>query len=292
MDRHPNLRGVGAMLLAVAMFSLMDTGLKLLSPHYPALQVAAMRAFSSLPLVIAFVAWRGAFHTLVRVRWPLHLLRGVLGIGMLSLFAFGLRHLPLAEAYSIFFIAPLLITVLSVPILGERVDSGRWIAVLVGLLGVIVVLRPTGSGMFTLGGLAVLVSAVCYSISAITVRIVGRTDSTESQLFWLMAMVALGAGAMAAPEWVAIRAADSWVLVGIAVFGFLGQLAITEAFRHGEASAIAPLEYSALAWGLGLDWILWRTLPDRFTLVGAAIIIASGVYLVRRERIHLEAEHP
>jgi len=124
------------------------------------------------------------------------------------------------------------------------------------------------------------------------VRIVGRTDSTESQLFWLMAMVALGAGAMAAPEWVAIRAADSWVLVGIAVFGFLGQLAITEAFRHGEASAIAPLEYSALAWGLGLDWILWRTLPDRFTLVGAAIIIASGVYLVRRERIHLEAEHP
>ena len=127
--------------------------------------------------------------TLVRVRWPLHLLRGVLGIGMLSLFAFGLRDLPLAEAYSIFFIAPLLITVLSVPILGERVDSARWIAILVGLLGVIVVLRPTGSGMFTLAGLAVLVSAVCYSISAITVRIVGRTDSTESQLFWLMAMV-------------------------------------------------------------------------------------------------------
>lgn len=292
MTRDSNLRGIGAMLLAVAMFSLMDTGLKLLSPHYPALQVAAMRAFSSLPLVLAYVAWRGAFRTLVRVRWSLHLLRGVLGIGMLSLFAFGLRHLPLAEAYSIFFIAPLLITVLSVPILGERVDSARWIAVLVGLLGVIVVLRPTGSGMFTLSGLAVLVSAVCYSISAITVRIVGRTDSTESQLFWLMAMVAIGAGTMAAPGWVAIRAADSWVLVGIAVFGFLGQLAITEAFRQGEASAIAPLEYSALAWGLGIDWILWRTLPDRYTLIGAAIIIASGVYLVRRERIHLEAEHP
>ena len=292
MNRHHNLRGIGAMLLAVAMFSLMDTGLKLLSPHYPALQVAAMRAFSSLPLVIGYVAWRGAFHTLVRVRWPLHLLRGVLGIAMLSLFTFGLRHLPLAETYSIFFIAPLLITVLSVPFLGERVDSSRWTAVLVGLLGVIVVLRPTGSGMFTLAGLAVLGSAVCYSISAITVRIVGRTDSTESQLFWLMAMVAVGAGAMAAPGWVAIRAVDTWALVGVAVFGFLGQLAITEAFRLGEASAIAPLEYSALAWGLGLDWILWRTLPDAVTLIGAAIIIASGVYLVRRERVHLESEHP
>ena len=292
MNRHQNLRGIGAMLLAVAMFSLMDTGLKLLSPHYPALQVASMRAFSSLPLVIAFVAWRGGFRSLVRVRWPLHLLRGVLGIGMLSLFTFGLRHLPLTEAYSIFFIAPLLITVLSVPFLGERVDSSRWTAVLAGLLWVIVVLRPTGSGMFTLAGLAVLASAVCYSISAITVRIVGRTDSTESQLFWLMAMVAVGAGAMAAPSWIAIRAVDTWVLVGVAIFGFLGQLAITEAFRLGEASAIAPLEYSALAWGLGLDWVLWRTLPDAVTLVGAAIIVASGIYLVRRERVHLEAEHP
>jgi len=292
MTKQTNLRGIGAMLLAVAMFSLMDTGLKLLSPHYPALQVASMRALSSLPLVIAFVAWRRAFHTLWRVRWPLHLLRGALGIAMLSLFAFALRHLPLAEAYSIFFIAPLLITVLSVPFLGERVDSPRWIAIFIGLIGVIVVLRPTGTGMFTLGGLAVLAAALFYSISAITVRIVGRTDSTESQIFWLMAMVGIGAGLMAAPNWTPIRAVDAWVLVGVAGTGFLGQLAITEAFRLGEASAIAPFEYSALAYGLGIDWLIWQTLPDGFTLVGAAIIVASGVYLVRRERVHVESEHP
>ena len=280
------------MLLAVALFSLMDTGLKLLSPHYPAVQVAAMRALSSLPFVVAYVAWRGAFSTLVRVRWPLHFLRGALGIAMLALFTFGLRHLPLAEAYSIFFVAPLLITALSVPFLGERVDSARWTAILVGLLGVIVVLRPSGAGVFTLGGLAVLGAALFYSISAITVRIVGRTDSTESQVFWLMALIGLGAGIMAAPHWTPIRIEDAWVLLGVAVTGFLGQLAITEAFRRGEASAIAPFEYSALAWGLGLDWALWRTLPDAFTLLGAAIIVASGVYLVRREKVHVEAEHP
>jgi drug/metabolite transporter (DMT)-like permease len=292
MKSNTNLRGIGAMLLAVGLFSLMDTGLKILSPHYPALQVASMRALSSLPLVIAYVAWRGAFGSLARVRWPLHVLRGALGIGMLSLFTFGLRHLPLAEAYSIFFVAPLLITVLSVPFLGERVDAARWIAIFVGLFGVIVVLRPTGAGMFTLGGLAVLGAALFYSISAITVRIVSRTDSSESQVFWLMAMVGLGAGVMAAPHWTAIRMEDGWVLLGIAISGFLGQLAITEAFRHGEASAIAPFEYSALAWGLGLDWALWRTLPDSFTLLGAAIIVASGIYLVRREKVHVEAEHP
>jgi drug/metabolite transporter (DMT)-like permease len=287
-----NLRGIAAMLIAAASFSLMDAGLKLLSPHYPALQVAAMRAMASLPLVALYVAWRGALPTLLKIRWPLHLLRGGLGIAMLSLFAFGLRGLPMADAYAIFFVAPLLITALSVPFLGERVERPRWIAIAVGLAGVLVVLRPTGEGMLTLGGLAVLVAALGYAVSAITVRIVARTDSSESQVFWLMTMVALGAGAMAAPDWVGVRLADGWVLLGVAVSGFFGQLAITEAFRHGEASAIAPFEYSALAWALILDWSLWRTLPDGYTLLGAAIIIASGVYLVRHERVHLDAEHP
>jgi drug/metabolite transporter (DMT)-like permease len=292
MNSRKNVRGILGMLLAAALFSLMDTGLKLLSPHYPPLQVAAMRALSSLPLVIAFVAWRGRFHTLLRIRWPLHLLRGALGIGMLALFAFALRQLPLAEAYSIFFVAPLLITMMSGPMLGERVGKARWIAIGVGMLGVLVVLRPTGTGMFTLAGGAVLLAASCYAVSAITVRIVNRTDSLDSQLFWLMAMVALGAGAMALPHWVPVRMEHAWILCGIAVTGFLGQLSITQAFRHGEASAIAPFEYSALAWGLAIDWLLWRTLPDGWMLAGAAIIVGSGIYLVRHEAVHAESEHP
>lgn len=292
MNRRQQLNGIAAMLLAVALFSVMDTGLKLLSAHYPSLQVAALRAMSSLPLVCAYVLWRGAVRSLFRVRWSLHLLRGALGIGMLALFAFGLRHLPLAEAYSIFFVAPLVITALSVPMLGERVGKGRWWAVAVGLFGVLVVLRPTGAGMFTLSGLAILVAAVCYAVSAITVRIVVRTDSVESQLFWLMAMVALGAGALAAPQWVAVRMDDGWILLAVAITGFLGQLAITQAFRFGEASAIAPFEYTALAWGLLIDWSLWNTLPDAWMLVGAGIIVASGVYLVRHEAVHAESEHP
>jgi drug/metabolite transporter (DMT)-like permease len=292
MTPRKNVRGIVAMLLAAALFGLMDTGLKLLSPHYPPLQVAALRAMSSLPLVFAFVASRRALGTLLRVRWPLHLLRGGLGIAMLSLFAYALRHLPLAEAYAIFFVAPLLITLLSGPLLGERVGAARWIAIAVGLAGVLVVLRPTGAGMFTLAGGAVLVAAACYSVSAVTVRIVNRTDSLESQVFWLMVMVGAGASALAYPQWLPVRAADAWVLCGVAVSGFLGQLAITEAFRNGEASAIAPFEYTALAWGLGIDWLLWHTLPDRWMLVGAGIIVASGIYLVRHERVHAESEHP
>ena len=280
------------MLIAVAMFSLMDTAMKLLSSHYPPMQVAALRALSSLPLVCAYVAWRGAFRSIVKVRWPLHLLRGVLGVGMLSLFAFGLKKLSLAEAYSIFFIAPALITALSVLFLKEKVDGARWIAIGVGLAGVMVVLRPDGTGFLTIGGLAVLAAAAAYAVSAIAGRVLSQSDRSEHMVFWLMLLMAIGASILAAPNWVALRVQDFALLCGLAVSGFLGQLAITEAFRSGEASSVAPFEYSALAWGVGLDWVLWRTLPDRYTLLGAAIIIASGVYLIRHERVHVEAEHP
>ncbi len=280
------------MLVAVAMFSLMDTAMKLLANHYPAVQVASLRALSSLPLVCAYMGWRGAFASMLKVRWSLHLLRGVLGVAMLSLFAFGLKRLSLAEAYTVFFIGPTIITVLSVYFLRERVDAARWIAIAVGMLGVLVVLRPSGEGMLTVGGLAVLGAAVCYAVSAVAGRILSRTDRGEHMMFWLMVLMAVGATALAAPGWVPVLGSDLWVLCGLAISGFLGQLAITEAFSSGEASVVAPFEYSALAWGVALDWLLWQALPDRYTLIGAAIIIGSGVYLIRHEKVHTESEHP
>lgn len=290
--RGRKLYSIYAMLLAVFMFALMDTAMKLLAERYPALQVAALRAICSLPLIAAYVAWRGAFTEIFRVRWPMHVLRGVLGILMLALFAFGLKKLSLAEAYSIFFIAPALITALSVLMLKERVDPARWLAIGVGLGGVLVVLRPDGAGFLTIGGLAVLGAASCYAISAITVRVLARSDRSEHTVFWLIVMIAIGAGLLAAPNWVPIPAAEIPLLCGLAVSGFIGQLAITEAFSRGEASSVAPFEYSALAWGVGLDWLLWRALPDGWTLVGASIIIGSGLYLIRHEKDHVEAEHP
>ena len=287
-----NLRSIYAMLIAVFMFSLMDTAMKLLAAHYPAMQVAALRSLSSLPLVCAYVAWRGGFASMLRVRWSLQVLRAVLGIGMLALFAYGLKQLSLAEAYSVFFIAPALITAMSVFFLKETVNLARWIAIVVGLAGVLVVLRPEGGGFLTLGGLAILGSAVCYAISAIAARILARTDSSEQIMFWLMLMMAAGASSLAAPEWVGVDSGHLWLLCGLAVSGFFGQLAITEAFSHGEASVVAPFEYSALAWGIGIDWLMWQTLPDQITLIGAAIIIGSGLYLIRHETAHAEAEHP
>ena len=285
-----NLRSIYAMLIAVSLFSLMDTAMKLLSAHYPAMQVAALRALTSLPLVLGYVGWRGGLGSMLRIRWSFHLLRAALGIAMLALFAYGLQTLSLAEAYTIFFIAPALITALSVLLLKERVNLARWMAIAVGLGGVLVVLRPSGDGVFTLGGLAVLGAAAMYAVSAVSTRILARTDRSEHIVLWLMLLISIGAGALAAPNWVPLRPGDTWVLVALALSGFLGQLAITEAFGAGEASKVAPFEYAALAWGVGFDWLLWQTLPDRYTVLGAAIIIGSGLYLIRHEGVAAQGE--
>lgn len=287
-----NLYSIYAMMLAVFMFALMDTVMKVLSQTYPAIQVAALRSLTSLPLIVVYVGIKVGYGDIFRIRWPLHLLRAVLGIAMLSFFAFGIRKLSLAEAYTIFFIAPAIITALSVWFLKERVDLARWIAIAVGLCGVLVVLRPSGAGFLTIGGLAVLGAAAMYAVSAITVGILARTDRSEHMVFWLMVMMSIGAGLLAAPGWVGMRTGDIPLLLGLALSGFIGQLAITEAFAKGDASSVAPFEYTALAWAVGLDWLLWQTLPDGWTLVGAAIIIGSGMYLIRHEKVHVESDHP
>jgi drug/metabolite transporter (DMT)-like permease len=287
-----HLRGILCMLLAVAAFCVMDASMKTLAPHYPPMQVAALRGLTSLPLVLVWVLVDGGPTQLLRVRWPLHLLRGVLSVIMLVAFVYALKQLPLAEAYSLFFVAPLLITALAVPILGETVGWRRWLAIVVGLCGTIVVLRPTGQGMLSLGGLAVIVSATGYALSAIAVRVLGRTDSTQSMVFWMLAMLSTFALVLAWREWVPLDAAHWKPIAMLGVSGAIGQFGITEAFRRAPASVVAPLEYTALIWGLALDWLVWNTLPDGRMLVGAVVIVACGLYLLRRERAHAEAEHP
>lgn len=283
MSHNDNFRGVLIMLGAVGLLSLMDAGLKVLAPHYPPLQVAALRGAASLPFAFIWVATTVGFRSLAAVRWKLHLLRGILAILMLSLFAYALRGLPLSTAYTLFFVAPLMITALSGPVLDERVGRGRWAAILIGLAGTLIVLRPSPHGVSLLPALAVLGAAAGYAASAVAVRVLARTDSTQSMVFWVLLMLTVGAGALALPGWVEVRTEHIGAIIAVGVCGALGQYAITEAFARGEASVIAPFEYSALGWGLMLDLWLWGVLPDGATLLGAAVIVASGVYLLRQE---------
>jgi drug/metabolite transporter (DMT)-like permease len=272
-----------AMLVAAGAFAFMDAGLKLLTAHYPASQVAALRGWASLPLVLLWALLSGGAAQLVRIRWPLHLLRGVLGVFMMITFAYALKTLSLARAYSLFFIAPLLIALLSSVMLGERVRKPQWVAIVVGFVGVLIVLKPDTAGFGWSGSLAVLGTALCYALTSNLVKIIGRTDSTQSMMFWLTGMMAVGATALALPQWQPVRETDHLVIAGVALTGAIGQWGVTEAFKRAPAASVAPLEYSGLAWVIAIDFAIWSVVPGWRMLAGAAVIIASGLYLLRFE---------
>ncbi len=279
-----NLRGIGFMLLAMAALSVMDAIMKQLTGHYPSLQIATLRGLVSLPFVFAWVYLRErSLATLLRVRWGWHLVRGVLAVLMLTSFIYAIGEMPLSEAYTLFFVSPLIITALSVPLLKEHVGPRRWLAVGLGFGGVLIALRP-GAVAISLSAVAVLIGATCYALNAISVRILGRTDSTAAMSFWFMAMLAVGAGLLALPDWQPVRGVDLGWLLGLGITGALGQLLITEAFKCAPVSVIAPFEYSTLLWGVLLDLLFWGDLPHATVFLGAAVIVGSGLYLIHRER--------
>jgi drug/metabolite transporter (DMT)-like permease len=273
------------MLAAVATFSVMDLSIKQLSAWYPEIQVTFLRGAASLPLLILATGAQGKWRDLVPHRWDLHLLRGILGVLMLWLFVFAVKALSLADAYSLFMSAPLLMTVLSIPLLREHVGWRRWCAVLTGLVGVIIVLRPSGTSLITLGGLAAVGSALGYAISALTIRILSRTDTTAATVIWSLFFVAIISGGFCFSDWVPLQRAHVPWLLALGVSGAIGQHLITRAFSSANPAVLAPLEYTALAWGMLFDWLFWSTVPQLRMLTGALIIIASGTYVIHRERI-------
>jgi len=281
--RNERMIGMAAMLIGVAAFAFMDAGLKLLTAHYSAAQVAALRGLAALPVVFAWAMYSGGLGQLVRVRWPLHLVRGVMAVVMMVTFTYALKSLSLAKAYSIFFVSPLIMTLLSIVLLGEQVRRAQWAAIAVGFAGVLVVLKPETSGYGWLPTLAVLGTAVGYAVSSVLVKILSRTDTTASMMFWMTGMLSIGATVLAVPGWVPIAAGHYPVLAGVAVTGAIGQWGITVAFKHAPAASVAPLEYTGLAWVTVIDILVWAAIPTARTMLGASLIIACGLYLLRDE---------
>jgi drug/metabolite transporter (DMT)-like permease len=271
------------MLLAGLLFAIMDAAIKWIADSYSPFQVAALRSVASMPPALLWIILRGRLGTLRQIHWQLHLLRGVIGVGVMVGFIYGVARMPLSTAYAIVFAAPLMITALAVPLLGEKVGPRRWTAILVGLAGVMVVLRPGVAGAGTVPGLVLLASALCYAFTAITVRKLALRDSPEAMVFWFLLLLGAFAGGIAAFDWRPVQREHYAAIALIGVFGALAQVALTHAFRLGEASQIAPLEYVGLVWVVLLDLFVWQALPDGMTWLGAAIIVGSGLYLIHRD---------
>jgi drug/metabolite transporter (DMT)-like permease len=282
--REGRLRAIAIMIVAVAAFSFMDALLKLLAAHYPPFEVAALRGATSLPFTVLPVLLAGRARDLVPHRWPMHLLRGVLSVGVLGGFIYGVRALSLANAYSVFLSAPILVAALSVPLLREHIDWRRWLAIAVGLGGVLVMLRPSAARLESFGAFAALFGALCYAFSSIAVRVLTRTDTTVSVVFWTISLMTLFTGLLAAPSWVPIDRAHWKWLCALGVLAAIGQYLLTEAFRSAPPSIVAPFEYTALPWGVFIDRVVWQVEPAARVLLGGAIVIGTGLYLMWRER--------
>ncbi|MEZ5531280.1 MAG: DMT family transporter [Steroidobacteraceae bacterium] len=279
-----SLRGIAFMLVAVAVFACMDALLKALTAHYPPLQVAALRGAASLPFIALPLLVAGRGRELLAHRPGMHLLRGLLMVVIMVGFLYAVRALSLADAYAIFLSAPLIVTALAALVLREAVGWHRWLAIAVGLTGALAMLRPSASSLATLGAIGAFVSAFAYACNAILLRVLTRTDSTASVALWSLLVMTLVCAALVAGDWRAVQPAHLGFLAAVGLTGAVAQLCLIEAFRAAPASVIAPFEYTALFWGITIDWVVWSAWPSLRVLVGGAIVVGSGLYIIWRER--------
>ncbi len=283
-DHAGRLRGIVLMIVAVAIFAVMDALLKHLAARYSPMQVACLRGASSLPFVFLTYAATRRLAELRPRSLPMHLARGVLSIVMIWCFVWALARMSMANTYAITLSAPLLVVPFAALFLREKTDIHVWAAIVAGLAGVLVILKPTAAGFVGLAGLAALGTAVCWAVVVVMLRIMAASETTASMVFWFLLLTALGAGVLAAPGWTAIDAGD-WIWIALlGLTGWVAQHLITEAFRLAPASTIAPYEYMSIVWGACIDWIVWQTVPGARMFAGAAIVVAAGLYLMYREK--------
>jgi drug/metabolite transporter (DMT)-like permease len=192
--------------------------------------------------------------------------------------------MPIADATAIGFVSPLFVTALSIPILGEQVGLRRWSAVAVGFIGVLVLVRP-GTASFNPAAFLPVASAACWALGLIITRIMQSSDSVPTTLFWSTAVGFLVLTPVAVPAWQPPSTSEWGLLFLAAVLGTIGQFFLISAFRFGAASLLAPFSYSQIVWATLMGYFLFDALPDAGTGIGAAIIMASGLYVLHRERV-------
>ena len=274
--------GIALMAAGVACLCVNDAIAKALTAGYLPIQILFIRNLVALPIAV-LIAWRMGGRSALRSHRPAtHLVRGALWIGAATLFFTGLSLLGLAEATVLIFVAPVFITALSAIVLKEHVGWRRWTAVLAGFAGVLIVVRP-GSATFQAASLFPVATAFLYAALMISARWVDKRESVWTLMLYLTGAGALVSALVVPFFWTPVRAEDVWLFFGIALFGTVGITMMTQAFRFAPAAVVAPFDYTALIWATLLGWLFWGEIPDVLTYAGAAVIIASGVYIVWRE---------
>lgn len=278
----PNVRGALLALCAFAIFACHDVIVKLLGGFYSPIQIVFFSVLVGFPFVTLMLIRDGQPGTLrPRHLWWSALRTGAAVVtGFCAFYAFSV--LPLAQTYAILFAAPLLITVLAIPVLGEKVGIHRWFAVIVGLIGVLVVLRP-GAADLGLGHAAALTAAFSSSLASIIVRKIGREERSAVLLLYPMLGNILVMGCLLPFVYVPMPMVHFGGLATVSLLSFVATSLVIAAYRSGEAAIVAPMQYSQIIWAAIFGVFFFDELPDTMTAIGAGIIICSGLYIVFRE---------
>ena len=278
--------GAVGILIGIALLAAMDAIAKwLVIDGIHALQILAVRSVIIVTALLALFAAKRNLRELHPTRPWIQAVRGITGIIAPLAFFVSLRYLPLTDAVVTFFTSAFAITIVSALVLKERVGIHRWSAVIVGYIGVFIAMSPSGTGNIA-GYILVLTSSVAYAGLFTSGRWLTETESVASLVFSYNAGTGLVACLLMPWFWNNMQASDWILLTVLSTLAVCGHFAMTYAFSVAEASSIAPFEYSALLWAIMFDYLLWGSQPMIATLVGAAIIVASALYVLRREKIH------
>jgi len=299
---HTNAIGILCALGAWFLFSLNDAGIKLLSDEYALHQIVLIRSLVALIITLTILMPVEGGYSLIKTKHPfIHMVRGLCIVVANVAFFMGLAAISLPEATAIFFIAPLFITALSVIFLGEKVGIRRWIAVTVGLLGVIIMLRP-GTSTFRYAALLPLFSAFAYACMQVLTRKLGLKERASTLAFYIQLMFVVTSsvfgllfahGGYANPDnasmdflfraWIMPTHEDALIMLGIGLASGLGGYLIGQAYRRCQAATIAPFEYVALVLAIIWGITLWGEWPDAFAWLGIVMILGSGLFVFWRE---------
>jgi drug/metabolite transporter (DMT)-like permease len=270
------------MLLSTLAFSSMDALVKQLGQSYPLVEVMWARSFFAMVLVVVIV--RGRLFAMVMTRRPgLQLLRGALVLTGTAVFFTGLRFIPLADASALMATAPVIVIALAIPLLKEKVGARQWLGVAMGLAGAMIVIRP-GADVMHWAIIFPMVTALTVALVQILARVLGHTDSVMTTMVYMAGFGTIVTSALVPFFWVMPTPRDWLFMVGVGFLGGLGQFAMLKAYQSARAVAVAPFAYSNLIWATMYGFLVFGDFPDGWTVLGTAIIVASGLYIQRTRR--------